>query len=186
MTRRHPTPGQLSLFAVPAPPAPAVHPSPVAAVIMRAGEPVIAAPAPQPAPADQFCPETLLLPPGVRREERYLNWYCIRHPDGSPRDALALLYISFNFGGNPVGYEYCPALGRGWLARTSWLVDVWQPLMQAMQSFAAETLALPLADVVRLGYLTTAWQQETRPLLRDEPHQGNVAPNEKVRMLLAV
>jgi len=185
MTRRHITPGQLSLFAVPASPVTAVvQPSPVAAVVTLP-EPA-RAPAPQPAPSDRFCLETLPLPSGVRRAESYRNWYCVRHPDGSPRDALAMLYVSFSSGGNPVGYQYCPALGRGWLSRSSWLDDVWQPLMRAMRAFAAQTLALADEDVARLGYLTCAWQQETRPLLRDEPHQGNVEPNRNVRKLLAV
>jgi len=185
MTRRSATPGQLSLFAVPAPPAPAVvHPSPVAAVLALPES--ADAPAPLPVPADRFSLEALSLPSGVRRQEHYLNWYCVRHPDGSPRDALALLYVLFDYRDHPVGYHYCPALGRGWLYETSWLEDNWQPMMRAMRAFAAETLSLPQAEIDRLGYLTCAWQQETRPLLRDEPHQGNVESNEKVRMLVAV
>ena len=187
MTRRTPHPGQLSLFAVPASPVTAVaHPIPVAAVVTPPAPPPVLVPVSPPVPSDIFCLETLPLPPDVCREESYRNWYCVRHPDGSPRDALAVLYVLFNCRDHPVGYQYVPSLGRGWLQRTSWLDDVWQPLMRAMQSFAAETLALPIEDVARLGYLTCAWQQETRPLLRDEPYQGNVEPNRNVRKLLAV
>ena len=50
-----------------------------------------------------------------------------------PLPVVLMLYVSFSSGGNPVGYQYCPALGRGWLSRSSWLDDVWQPLMLTPQ-----------------------------------------------------
>lgn len=157
-------PGQLSLFLAPA--APTATPEPA---------PVQAAPLEEVPPQPEFFREgRLYLPLGIQADSASRQWYCVCHPDGSYRDALALLYITYGSAAAPVSVLDCPQLGRRWEQGGDWMSNLWSPFVQAARAYAAATLGLTLEGLRDLAYLTIAWTGETRPELRDVPHLGNV------------
>jgi hypothetical protein len=169
MSRRKPLPGQLSLLHLPA-------------VSLASPEPT---PAPKPAePEPAFAilqPECFrdgrfYLPPGIQARTASKHWFCVVHPDGSYRDALAVLYTMYDSDEQPVAVLDCPILKRRWELKSNWHGDVFNPFMAAVNAYAAETLGLSPEAVRDLSYVTMAWSGEMREDLRDVGHMGNVRP----------
>uniref|UniRef100_I2Q2Q4 Uncharacterized protein n=1 Tax=Desulfovibrio sp. U5L TaxID=596152 RepID=I2Q2Q4_9BACT len=116
------------------------------------------------------------LPPGIKLQAAYKHWFCVCHPDGSYRDAVAILYVTYDREEHASVVLDCPALGRRWEDRGNWIQDVLSPSMAAMSAHAADLLGLSSEEVRDLSYVTIGWRCEDRPLLRDVSHMGNVRP----------
>jgi len=124
----------------------------------------------------------LELPPGLARPPRLANWYCVAHVDGTYRDALAILYRTYSRERiseieDVSTVMEIPVLGRCWEQREHWIWDVYAPAMAALETYAAETLGLPVADIRRRHYLTIAHSEETRAILRDCGRLGSLWPD---------
>jgi hypothetical protein len=193
MSRRKPLPGRLSLFApspqsaeqptvpasVPAPAEPKKRQARSAAPQLDHYDlPLTWAGIPQPA---YFRDGHFWLPAGVRAATLCKAWYCVCHPDGSYRDALAALYLMFDRTEAPTAVIDIPVLGQRFELAGDWHQDVFNPAMVALKTYAAETLGLSVEAVGQLSYVTQAWSGEERSVLRDVPHLGHV----KFRRLLA-
>lgn len=179
MSRRKPMPGMLSLLDLPeSPPVPVqmVAPPPAPVVQEPTPDPTpVAAPqmeAPRIVQPGYMRDGLLELPPGLARPPRLANWYCVAHVDGTYRDALAILYRTYSrYRINRIEdvstVMEIPVLGRCWEQREHWIWDVYAPAMAALETYAAETLGLPVADIRRRHYLTMAHSEETRAIQRD-------------------
>lgn len=193
MSRRKPLPGRLSLFApspqaaeqptvptsVPAPAEPKQRQTRATAPRLDHYDlPLTWAGIPQPA---YFRDGHFWLPAGVRAATLCKAWYCVCHPDGSYRDAMAVLYLMFDSLDAPTAVIDIPALGRRFELAEDWRWDVLCPAMGALRQYTAATLELSVEAVGQLAYVTQAWRGEERSVLRDVPHLGHV----KFRRLLA-
>jgi hypothetical protein len=176
MSRRKLIPGRLSLFQASAPAAP--MPSvPAAAAPAEPTVPDVVPSSwgtiPQP---EYFRDGRFWLPPGIKREGASKHWFCVCHPDGSYRDAVAILYVTYDREDHASVVLDCPALGRRWEERGNWIQDVLSPSMAAMSAHAAELLGLTLEEIRDRAYVTLAWRGEDRPVQRDVSHLGSVRP----------
>lgn len=172
MSRRKPSKGQLSFFDLPAgKPTPAA----VKAVIKAIADPgvqTICLTVDAPGRSAEEVMAHYAAPGAVNTSHK--GWFCVRQPDGSPRDALAVLYGIEYDQGQPVAIS-CPALNRRWdRCGRAYCDVVLAPFYEAVSAYAAADLGLSKEALQGLTYVTVAWHGETRPILRDESHRGNV------------
>ncbi|HML56021.1 MAG TPA: hypothetical protein PKC79_18145, partial [Solidesulfovibrio magneticus] len=153
------------------PAAPPKRPAAAEPKLDRYAHPVTWRGIPQPA---YFRDGHFWLPPGIRAATLCKHWYCVCHPDGSYRDALAVLYLMFDQVDMRAAVIDIPALGRRFELAEDWRWDVLCPAMAALRQYAAATLGLSLEVVGQLAYVTQAWKGEERSVLRDVPHLGHV------------
>lgn len=103
------------------------------------------------------------------------NWRCYIHPDGSYRDAVVILYRIGYAANVPISIQ-CPALDCRWDASRDFVRDCAVPFYAAADAHAAGLLDLSASEAGALAYLTMAYSQETRPILRNVGHFDETRP----------
>jgi len=103
------------------------------------------------------------------------NWRCYIHPDGSYRDAVVILY-RIGYAANVPTSIQCPALDCRWDASRDFVRDCAVPFYAAADAHAAGLLGMSASEAGALAYLTMAYSQETRPILRNVGHLDDTRP----------
>lgn len=143
MSRRKRIPGQLSLFQ-----APSAASMPSVPETSAPAEPTVPDVVPSswgtiPQP-EYFRDGRFWLPPGIKREGASKHWYCVCHPDGSYRDAVAILYVTYDRDEHASVVLDCPALGRRWEEHGNWIQDVLSPSMGWRTGVSVEPMLGPV------------------------------------------